>query len=120
MFHSILFPRSQKRTQHNARTDIYDGGNHYLLQVDAVGFTKDDIQLSATSNSLKIEAETERELPEGYSPLYNSHKKEQRILRSFRFRDTINTDSVEAHITNGLLNIKIPKHSARKIDIQVL
>ena len=119
MFHSLLFPRVRNNTQNNARADIYDGGNHYLLQIDAVGFSKEDIELSATTNSLKIEANKEKELPQGYTPLYNSHKKEQRIHRNFRFRDSIDTDGVEAHITHGLLNIKVPKRSARKIDIQV-
>lgn len=120
MFHSLLFPRVRNNTQTSAATDIYDVGNHYLLQVDAVGFQKEDIQLSATANALKIEANKENDVPEGYSPLYNSHKAEQRILRSFRFRDAIDTENVEAHMTNGLLHVKIPKRSARKIDIQVL
>ena len=120
MFHSLLFPRIRNNTQTSAKADVYDGGNHYLLQMDAVGFEKDDIQLSATTNELKIEANKENAIPEGYTPLYNSHKTEQRILRSFRFRDSIDTENVEAHISNGLLNIKIPKRSARKIDIHVL
>ena len=119
MFHSLRFPRVRNNTQNNARTDIFDKGNHYLLQIDAVGFSKEDIELSATTNSLQIEANKERSLPEGYTALYNSHKKEQRIHRNFRFRDQIDTDGVEAHITHGLLNIKVPKSSARKIDIQV-
>jgi HSP20 family protein len=120
MPNSILFHRAQKSTKPIARANVYDGGNHYLLQVDAVGFTKEDIQLSATSNTLNILAETENEIPEGYSPLYNSHEKEQQIQRSFRFRDAIDTDSVEAHISNGLLTITVPKRAAQKIEITVL
>ena len=119
MFHSLRFHRVKNNTQFNSRADIYDGGNHYLLQIDAVGFSKEDIELSATANTLKIEANKERVLPEGYTPLHNSHTTEQRILRNFRFRDSIETDSVEAYITHGLLNIKVPKHSAQKIDIHV-
>ena len=119
MFHSLLFPRVRNNTQNNARADIYDGGSHYLLQIDAVGFSRENIELSATTNSLKIEANIEKELPEGYTPLYNSHKKNQRIQRNFRFRDSIDTEGVEAHMTHGLLNITIPKRSARKIDIQI-
>ena len=120
MFHSLLFPRARAHVQSNSQADIYDAGDHYLLQINAVGFSKQDIALSATNNTIKIEGSKERNIPEGYTSLHNNHRKEQRIQRSFRFRDSLDTDAIEAHIEHGLLHVKIPKRSARKIDIQVL
>ena len=43
-------------------TDIYDAGDHYLLQLEAVGFDKENISLQVTGNSLHIE-----ELPDNNS-----------------------------------------------------
>jgi HSP20 family protein len=119
MFQSLRTSRVRNNTQNNARADIYDGGNHYLLQIDAVGFSEENIELSATTNTLKIEAKKESKQPEGYTSLFNNHKKELGIFRSFRFRDSIDTDGIEAHISHGLLNITVPKRSAKKIEIQV-
>ena len=120
MFHSLLFPRARAHVQANAPTDVYDSGDHYLLQVNAVGFSKEDIEISATHNTISIEGNKERVAPEGYVPLYKNQSTDNRIQRSFRFREALDTESIAAHIDNGLLNIKIPKKSAKKIEIQVL
>ena len=120
MFHSLLFPRARAHVQANALTDVYDSGDHYLLQVNAVGFSKEDIDISATHNTISIEGSKERVVPEGYAPLNKNQSKDIRIQRSFRFREALDTESIEAHIAHGLLNIKIPKKSAQKIAIQVV
>ena len=119
MFHSILFPRVQNPHQKNAKTDIYDVGDHYLLQVEAVGFSKEDIQLSATENTIKVEASKEFPNPEGFKPLNQNHSTERTINRRFRFREQIDTDTINAKINHGLLSIKLPKKVAQKISIKV-
>ena len=116
MLHSLLFSRQRNHT--SPSTDIYDDGINYLLQVDAVGFNKEDIKISATESTLSLEANTTVDVPEGYKPLYR-YAKERNIKRSFRFRDTINTDEIQANVENGLLNITIPKKSAKTIEVHV-
>ena len=119
MFHSLFFPRVRQRTNNSyPLTDVYDDGKNYLLQVDAVGFTKEEIKLSASQNTLSLEAKTLFDIPEGYTSL-SKHTPERHINRSFRFRDTIDTESIQANIENGLLNITIPKKSARKIEVTI-
>ena len=119
MFHSLFFPRVRQFTQNiSPLTDIYDDGKNYLLQVDAVGFTKDDFKISATQNTLSLEAHTTLETPEGYTKL-SKHSNERQLKRSFRFRDDINTESIQANIENGLLNITIPKQAARNIEVHI-
>ena len=119
MLHSLLFSRQRQFGNHTSpSTDIYDDGKNYLLQVDAVGFNKEDIKISATERTLSLEAKTDIETPEGYTPLYR-YAKERNIKRSFRFRDTIETDGIQANVENGLLNIFIPKKSAKTIEVHV-
>ena len=119
MFHSLFFPRV-RQFSHNTSplTDIYDDGKNYLLQVDAVGFTKDAFKISASQNSISLEAKTTLETPEGYTQL-SKHSNERHIKRSFRFRDDIDTESIQANIENGLLNITIPKRAARNIEVHI-
>ena len=120
MFHSLLFPRARAYVQSNSQTDVYDVGDHYLLQVNAVGFLKEDLDISATHNSITIEGNTERVLPKGYTSISPNQRTKNHLQRSFRFRETLETEAIEAQMENGLLNIKIPKKSAQKIDIQVV
>ena len=120
MFHSLLFPRARAHVQSKSQTDVYDVGDHYLLQINAVGFSKEDLDLSATHNSITVEGNRERVLPKGYSSVYRNQSKKMQLQRSFQFRESLETESIEAHIENGLLNIRIPKKSAQKIDIQVV
>ena len=120
MFHSLLFPRARTYVQSKSQTDVYDVGDHYLLQINAVGFTKEDLDIRATHNSITIEGNKERVLPKGYTSISRNQSKKSHLMRSFRFRETLETEAIEAHIENGLLNIKIPKKLAQKIDIQVV
>jgi len=119
MFHSLLFPRVRAHVQSKSQTDVYDVGDHYLLQINAVGFSREELKLSATHNSITVEGNKERVLPKGYTPVYPNQSKDLQLQRSFRFREALETEAIEAHIENGLLNIKVPKKSAKKIDIQV-
>ena len=64
MFHPLFFPRVRQFTHKTSPlTDIYDDGKNYLLQVDAVGFTKDDFKISASQNTLSLEAKTTLDIP---------------------------------------------------------
>ena len=124
MLQSLLFARTfppdYRPTQnHTPATDIYDSGDHYLLQIDAVGFSSSDIDIEATHNALSIKGKTQSALPEGYRPIRGEFSGEKQFQRRFRFRDQIDTDLVEASVQNGLLEIKVPKKSARKIEVQV-
>ena len=119
MFHSLFFPRVRPSTHNTSPlTDIYDDGKNYLLQIDAVGFTKDAFKISATQNTLSLEAKTTFKVPEGYTSV-SKHNNERQIKRNFRFRDNIDTESIQASIDNGLLNITIPKKEARNIEVTI-
>ena len=107
-----------KPTQKTA-ADLYDAGDHYLLQLEAVGFDKEEIALHITGNALHVEAKKERHTPDGYTLRYGNRKQEQSINRHFRFHDNIDTDNIQATIENGLLNVTLPKRAARRIPINV-
>lgn len=124
MLQSLLFTRTfpheyRPTHQHTPTTDIYDSGDHYLLQIDAVGFSNNDIDIEATHNALSIKGNSKRTLPEGYKPIRGEFSADKHFQRRFRFRDHIDADLIEASVHNGLLEIKVPKKSARKIEVQV-
>ena len=119
MIHTLLYPFHKKSKQQDARSNIFDAGKHYTLQVDAVGFKSDDILLSATQNTIKINAKSNRIIPEGYTLWNRQPQSHTEINRHFRFAEDIDSEGITATITNGLLSVRIPKKEAQKINITV-
>ena len=121
MLHSLMLARAfhAPKTTQNASADIYDAGDHYLLQLEAVGFDKEEISLQVTGNTLFIEAEKENEIPEGYTLRYGNKKQNRKIHRRFRFHESLKTEEIQATMENGLLEVTLPKRSARQIPITV-
>ena len=121
MLHNLMLARafySPKTTQNNA-ADIYDAGDHYLLQLEAVGFDKEDISLEVTDNSISIEANKEVSTPDGYVLKYGKETKNRTLRRTFRFHESLDSENIKATIENGLLNVTLPKLAARRIPITV-
>ena len=121
MLHNLMLARAfyGPKTTHNNAADIYDAGDHYLLQLEAVGFDKEEISLEITDNSISIEANKEVDTPDGYVLKYGKNTTQRTINRKFRFQDALDSDHVQATIENGLLNVKLPKRAAKRIPVTV-
>ena len=121
MLHNLMLARAfyGPKTTHDNAADIYDAGDHYLLQLEAVGFDKEEISLEITDNSISIEANKEVDTPDGYVLKYGKNTTQRTINRKFRFQDALDSDHVQATIENGLLNVKLPKRAAKRIPVTV-
>ena len=122
MLHSLLLARDfygPKSVNHDTPTDIYDVGDHYLLQLEAAGFDKDDISLQVSNDSITIDAQKDLAVPEGYTLKRGSSKNKRTINRRFRFRESLDLDNIRATMSNGLLSVTLPKKAARKIPVTV-
>ena len=99
----------------SGRADIYDDEGRYLLHLEAPGFSHDEFSITATENTLHIRAEHTENAPEGFQG-----KSESRAInRCFRFAHSVDADSVEATVNNGMLFLALPKRAARQIEISV-
>ena len=105
------------------RTDIRDGGDHYTLDAELPGFSKEDIAIDIDGDKLTIEAkrQTENEQETG-----GSYLRRERFFgsysRSFDISQ-INADEITARYENGILKLTLPKKTAavpaaRRLEIQ--
>ena len=90
----------------NAFFNLVDKGDHYLLNVDLPGLSKEDVTLTVDDNLLhvegtKVQADGEREIRRTYSVPYD-------------------VDNVEAFMENGSLSVYLHRQSnnSRQIEIQ--
>jgi len=99
------------------RVDVREEDDAFVLTTAVPGLSADDLEIQVLENVVRIEGEYTtsdgehllRELPEG------------KFIRTLRLPSDVDADDVEAKITNGILNLTLPKvESARPKKIKVI
>ena len=83
------------------RTDITDKGDAFVLEADLPGFKKDDIKIDLENDRLTIKAERHS----------NTETTKNGYVRRERSFDVsgIDTASIKANYTDGVLTLTLPK-----------
>lgn len=100
--------------------DIYENDSGITLEADLPGVPKDRLHLQIDQNSLTIEAEIAVDVPEDVKALY-ADVCGTRYRRSFSLSPELNTENVDANLSNGVLSLRIPKRAElqpRKIEVK--
>jgi HSP20 family protein len=101
------------------RVNLHDGGEELLLRAELPGFTDRDINVTIEQGSLTIRGERKEELPEGYS-VHRQERGAMKFARSFTLPSLVDTTKVEATLTDGILELKMPKaEEARPREIEI-
>ncbi|MFM6928464.1 MAG: Hsp20/alpha crystallin family protein [Bdellovibrio sp.] len=101
--------------------DINEHKDHYFVSVDLPGVKKDDLKIEVHENQLNISGERQYETKADSETMLHQEKVYGKFERTFTLPTSINTDKIEAHYENGVLNIALPKlekAKGRSIQIQ--
>lgn len=106
------------------RTDVTDTGDTYKLEAELPGFKKEDIKIDIENDCLTISAE--RKLENDDKDNKGNFVKRERFYGSYsRSFDVtgIDTDSIEASYTDGVLTLVMPKKkeeipASRRLEIK--
>merc|ERR1712078_116557 len=79
-----------------------------IVQTEVPGLRQEDIEVSATANSIEIQAKREFEIPKDFVT-DDRNSRSISFRRSFRFRKNLDDQAISAKVNNGLLEIKLPK-----------
>lgn len=91
------------------KTDIYDEGDHYVLEADLPGFDKNDIKLDINGDTLSINAERHSEKETKDNDKYIcSERSYGRYVREFNI-SAVEADNIKAKYDNGVLTLILPK-----------
>lgn len=89
--------------------NIVETENGFTLEVAAPGFNKEDFNIKVEKNLLTISGKKETKQEEN-SPVYRRREFAfTQFERSFRLPETIDTDSVNAALNNGILKVDLAK-----------
>lgn len=97
-------------SESNLKCDIYEEGENYHIEMDVVGFNKDDITIECDKGYLTITAEKNIENQD--SDDTKNYIRRERTYGSYKrefYLGEIDTDNVKADFNNGVLSIVIPK-----------
>lgn len=92
-------------------TDVYTEDDKTLVaEVQAPGFTKDDIEIHVREGVLEIKGEKHDKTEEGSEKKRNYMMRESHasFYRSIALPKTADGDNVQAHFNDGVLRVEIP------------
>ena len=102
--------------------DIYDRGDHIVIQSTVAGVKPDDLDISIASDSVTIRGRREKMEEVKENDYYYKELFWGTFSRSVILPEEIDEDSAEANLKHGLLTIKLPKKkkgSVQKLKVKV-
>jgi HSP20 family protein len=89
--------------------DIREEDNRYVLEADIPGVAREDLDITLEDSVLTIKGERTVNNEENREKYRRKERIHGSFVRQFSLPDTVNTEAISAVITNGVLEIGIPK-----------
>jgi HSP20 family protein len=98
--------------------DVREDGDHIYVEAELPGFKKDEIDITLENQTLTIAAERRCESKQGgdgkKGDLLLHERRYSRFLRSFTLPPTVDEQTVNAKLTDGVLTITLNKREESK------
>ena len=94
--------------------DVIDSGNEYVLKAELPGMKKENVGIEVGRNELALNGESDVEKEEEKGKTYLHRERAfARFHRHIGFAESIDTEKVSASMSEGILEIKLPKLGPR-------
>ena len=101
--------------------DIREEDNRYVVEADIPGVARGNIDILLEDSVLTVKGQRSVESEE-YAENYRRRERTHgSFVRQFTLPDTVNAEAISATVTDGVLEIRIPKQEkpeARKITVE--
>ena len=109
-FPSITMPKMSETS-----CDVIDEGNQFRVKMDVPGVKKNEISLNVTDNSLEVSAEHKEESEEKKKNYLRKERSHISYYRTLPMSEEVVSGKVKAKLTDGVLDIILPKTKPTKI-----
>jgi HSP20 family protein len=89
--------------------DVLDEGDHYIINAELPGVTKEDVKLNVSDNNVEISAEHKEEKEEKKKNYVRKERRSFSYHRSLPLPEKVDSAKTIAKLNNGILSIEIPK-----------
>lgn len=102
--------------------NVAESDSHFLMELSAPGFSKEEINISLEENTLTIAGQKQSENEEQGKRFNRREFSFQNFQRSFTLPEDIEQEKIEGKFENGILKLTIPKKQTesktpRKIEL---
>lgn len=104
----LFFDDNFFRGEDNIKSDVYEKDGNVVVEMEAPGYTKDDINISIDKGELSVTFEKKEEEEENKKYLHRERKSYSKVTRSFYLGD-VSEEEIDASFKNGVLVITSPK-----------
>ncbi|HOZ54376.1 MAG TPA: Hsp20 family protein [Bacilli bacterium] len=105
----------------NLKCDIYEKDGKYHIEMDAIGFNKDDMNISYDNGYLTVELSTNEEKEDKKKNYIRRERYQKDYKRTFYVGET-KSEEITANFKDGVLKVTVPKQekieSKKKIEIE--
>jgi HSP20 family protein len=102
--------------------DVADAGEEYVVTADLPGYGTDDIELTLSDGTLRLEADRTDEAKHDEGRYLRRERTRTSASRRIRLPEPVEEESVAAGFENGVLTVRLPKVSegedSKRIDIE--
>jgi HSP20 family protein len=94
--------------------DISETKNEIIVRADLPGFSKEEVSVRATENSLEIEAKRREKIEERGEKFYRVERKVGSFRRLISLPVEVEADKAKARLKDGVLEVILPKKEKKK------
>lgn len=101
--------------------DVVEHDDEFVVTVDLPGFERDDVDITVTNHTLRINAQREADTTEEGERFLRRERRHESASRSIELPGDVDVEAVTATMQNGVLTITLPKiegESAQRIEIE--
>lgn len=99
-------------------TDILTFKNGYQVDIELPGVNRDDITIDCADDTLTIHALKKDPITEDKKRT-RSEREFGSVTQSFHLPNNIETEKLDAVLSNGVLTVTIPKKESSKVEVKV-
>lgn len=108
-----VFGRLVEAAQRGVQLDVFETEDGYLVTADLPGFKKEDLEVQFVNDHLVLSAKRTPEAPEGYQAVMEE-RGALNLQRTLAFPSKVDGERIEAKLTDGVLEVRVPKHPEAK------
>lgn len=94
--------------------DVYEENGNIVVKAEVPGLKKEDIEVTATEDSISIKGEFKQEQKVEDKGFYRQERRFGRFFRTIPMPTAVNPEQVKAGFKDGVIEITAPKAEAEK------
>jgi len=106
-----------KRADRLMKTDVHEHEDHYEVDIDLPGFTKDEITIELNEGYLTVSAAKglDKDQNDKKGKLIRQERYAGAMQRSFYVGEELTVEDVKASFKHGVLSLSLPKKEAKAV-----